>query len=498
MALAVVHSRARLGVRAPEVAVEVHLGGGLPRMSIVGLPEAAVRESKDRVRAAFASAQFDFPARAITVNLAPADLPKQGGAFDLPIALGILVASGQLPEKCLRGREFMGELGLIGDLKPIRGVLPAALASVQAKRQLVVPSANAVEAALCEVADIRTATDLRALVDQLKSNAPAPALPERCVSGDDTSFADMADVHGQWSARRALEIAAAGEHHVLFAGPPGCGKSMLAARLPGIMPLASDAEALETAAIASLSSHADPSAPWRRRPFRSPHHTASAVALIGGGSDPRPGEVSLAHNGVLFLDEFTEWSRHALQCLREPLESGVVHIARASKQLTYPARFQLIAAMNPCPCGHAGDPSQRCACMPDAIARYRAKVSGPLLDRIDLHVSLSRISAAELHGAHARGESSADIRARVIRSRDLQLQRQGFPNARLQGDALTQHCTAQMADAPGFHAAGERLRLSARASHRVIRVARTIADLAGADHITQAHWMEALSFRPIQ
>lgn len=496
MALAVVHSRARLGVRAPEVAVEVHLGGGLPRMSIVGLPEAAVRESKDRVRAAFANSQFDFPARAITVNLAPADLPKHGGAFDLPIALGILVASGQLPGKCLRNREFMGELGLTGELKRIRGVLPAALASVEAKRQLVIPHANAAEAALCAVADIRTATDLCDLVAQLRSNAPAPARTQQANAVEAGSWPDLSDVRGQAVARRALEIAAAGEHHLLFAGPPGCGKSMLAARLPGIMPLATDAEALETAAIASLSRTEAPCLPWRQRPFRSPHHTASAVALIGGGSDPRPGEVSLAHNGVLFLDEFTEWSRHALQCLREPLESGVVHLARASKQLTYPARFQLIAAMNPCPCGYAGDPTQRCTCMPDAIARYRAKLSGPLLDRIDLHVSLARISTAELHGHTASGECSAGVRSRVTTARTCQLQRQACSNARLEGAMLRSHCTAAMEDAEGFHAAGERLRLSARASHRVLRVARTIADLAGSDAIARGHWMEALAFRP--
>ena len=496
MALAVVHSRARLGVRAPEVAVEVHLGGGLPRMSIVGLPEAAVRESKDRVRAAFANSQFDFPARAITVNLAPADLPKQGGAFDLPIALGILVASGQLPGKCLHNREFMGELGLNGALKHIRGVLPAALASVEVKRQLVIPQANAAEAALCAVADIRTAPDLSDLVAQLRSNAPAPphALPADTVEAK--HWPDLSDVRGQAVARRALEIAAAGEHHLLFAGPPGCGKSMLAARLPGIMPLATDEEALETAAIASLSRSGEHSVPWRQRPFRSPHHTASAVALIGGGGDPKPGEVSLAHNGVLFLDEFTEWSRHALQCLREPLESGVVHIARASKQLSYPARFQLIAAMNPCPCGYAGDPSQRCTCMPDAIARYRAKLSGPLLDRIDLHVSLARISTADLHSHTAEGERSAVVRGRVTIARERQLQRQACPNARLEGALLASHCTAGMEDAESFHAAGERLRLSARASHRVLRVARTIADLAGSEDITRSHWMEALAFRP--
>ncbi|QIK80857.1 YifB family Mg chelatase-like AAA ATPase [Lysobacter sp. HDW10] len=496
MALAVVHSRARLGVRAPEVAVEVHLGGGLPRMSIVGLPEAAVRESKDRVRAAFASTQFDFPARAITVNLAPADLPKQGGAFDLPIALGILVASGQLPARCLQGREFMGELGLTGDLKRIRGVLPAALASAMVKRQLVIPHANAEEAALCETSDIRTAHDLRALVEQLRANVPAEPLRRPINDSDKSHWPDMADVRGQQVARRALEIAAAGEHHVLFAGPPGCGKSMLATRLPGIMPMASDEEALETAAIASLATTDVSTRAWRQRPFRSPHHTASAVALIGGGRDPRPGEVSLAHNGVLFLDEFTEWSRHALQCLREPLESGVVHIARASKQLSYPARFQLIAAMNPCPCGYAGDPSQRCECMPDAIARYRAKVSGPLLDRIDLHVSLARIHASELHGALSQGEGSEAIRERVADARGRQVLRQSVPNARLEGATLTAHCTEGMEDADGFHTASERLRLSARASHRVLRVARTIADLAHAAHIERAHWLEALTFRP--
>ena len=422
MGLALVHGRARVGVAAPPVQVEVHLGGGLPSMSIVGLPEAAVREAKDRVRAAIQCAQFEFPARRITVNLAPADLPKHGGRFDLPIALGILAASGQIPLDALRDTEFVGELGLTGELRPVDGALPAALAVAQTGRRLVVPAGNAPEAALAARVDVRAARTLLEVCAMLHGRATLPAGVAPVALPATT--ADMRDVRGQARARRALEIAAAGGHHLLLVGPPGCGKTLLASRLPGLLPEPGDDEALEAAAVASVNGGLDP-ARWRQRPFRAPHHTASAVALAGGGSEPRPGEISLAHRGVLFLDELPEWTRSALEVLREPLESGVVTISRAARQAEFPARFQLVAAMNPCPCGWAGDASGRCRCAPDAVRRYRSRISGPLLDRIDLHVEVPRLPAHALRPDAAEGEASAPIRIRVEAARARQQARSG-------------------------------------------------------------------------
>jgi magnesium chelatase family protein len=493
MNLALVHSRARTGIRAPEVRVEVHLGGGLPAMNIVGLPEAAVREAKDRVRAAIACAQFEFPQRRITVNLAPADLPKDGGRFDLPIALGILAASGQIPLDALDGYEFIGELGLTGELRAVDGVLPAALAAGEAGRRFVVPTGNGAEAALASRVDARTARTLLQVCAMLAGRESLPAAEALPVSRQPGP--DLADVRGQAHARRALEIAAAGGHHLLLIGPPGCGKTLLASRLPGILPEATEAEALESAAIASISGRGlDPSR-WRDRPYRSPHHTASAVALIGGGAQPRPGEVSLAHNGVLFLDELPEWERRALEVLREPLESGVVTVSRAARSAEFPASFQLVAAMNPCPCGWAGDASGRCHCSEDAVRRYRGRISGPLLDRIDVHVSVPRLPPSDLRTDAPAGESSASVRERVLRARALQTARAGGPNARMSQSETLLHCRLQEPEQQLLEQAVERLQLSARSMTRILRVARSIADLAGDASIKRAHLAEAIGYR---
>ncbi|ROR34414.1 magnesium chelatase family protein [Inmirania thermothiophila] len=486
-----VHSRAQEGVAAPEVVVEVHLGAGLPALTLVGLPEAAVREAKDRVRSALVSAGFDFPARRITINLAPADLPKEGGRFDLPIAVGILAASGQVPAEALDGHELIGELALTGALRPCRGVLPAALAARRAGRALVVPEGNAAEAAAAG-GRVLGAGHLLAVCAHLAGREPlAPAAaPERGGVG---AVPDLADVRGQHQARRALEVAAAGGHSLLLIGPPGTGKSMLAQRLPGILPPMTEEEALEAAAVASAAGCFDP-ARWGLRPFRAPHHTASAVALVGGGGQPRPGEVSLAHHGVLFLDELPEFDRRVLEALREPLENGSITVSRAARQAEFPARFQLVAAMNPCPCGHLGDPAGRCRCTEEQVRRYRARISGPLLDRIDLHVEVPRLPREELLAGRP-GEDSAAVRARVAAARGRQLARQGRANAALDAAGVERHCRAAPQAAALLAAAIERLRLSARAYHRILRVARTIADLAGAETIAPEHVAEAVGYR---
>ncbi|QIL19614.1 YifB family Mg chelatase-like AAA ATPase [Thermomonas sp. HDW16] len=496
MGLALVHSRARAGVHAPAVRVEVHLAGGLPAMNIVGLPEAAVREAKDRVRAAIQCAQFEFPARRITVNLAPADLPKDGGRYDLAIALGILAASGQLSTDALDGWEFLGELALTGELRPVDGVLAAAIATGQANRKLLVPPGNGHEAALASNVEVRTARTLLEVCAALDARKALPhAQPLPC---EEARQPDLGDVRGQAQARRALEIAAAGAHHLLFVGPPGSGKTLLASRLCGILPAPSEAEALEAAMIASASGRGLDPARWRQRPFRAPHHTASAVALVGGGADPRPGEISLAHHGVLFLDELPEWGRHALEVLREPLESGHVTISRAARQCEFPARFQLVAAMNPCPCGWAGDPSGRCLCNNEQIRRYRARISGPLMERIDLHVEVPRLPAVALRHDAAAGEASARVRERVANARDVQLARCGRTNARL-GQAQTDaHCRLAAHDSALLERAVESLQLSARSLHRILRVARTIADLAGSAEIQTPHLSEAIGYRKLE
>lgn len=490
MNLSRVHTRAGVGVEAPPVQVEVHLAGGLPQLSIVGLPETAVKESKDRVRAALINAGFEFPARRVTISLAPADLPKEGGRFDLPIALGILAASGQIPSEAVAGCEFLGELALDGTLRPVRGCLPAVLAARADGRRLVLPADNGPEAGLVDGADCRLAGALPELCAALhgRGELDPPTAIDRV---EDRPEYDLSEVRGQHRARRALEIAAAGGHNLLLIGPPGTGKTMLAARLPGILPPMSDAEALESAAVASVAGRPIDPATWRHRPFRSPHHTASGVALVGGGGKPRPGEISLCHGGVLFLDELPEFSRQVLEVLREPLESGRIVISRAAVQAEFPARFQLVAAMNPCPCGYHGDSSGRCRCSPDQVQRYRQRVSGPLLDRIDLHVEVPR----QKPSAYEPGESSAEVAARVTAARDRQLTRAGHCNARLSPSDIDRHCGLSAADQQLLDTAAEKLQLSARGHHRVLRIARTLADLAGAERIATDHLTEAIGLR---
>ena len=495
MSLAVVYSRAQDGIAAPLVACEVHLSGGLPGTAIVGLPEAAVKEARDRVRAAILNAQLEYPQRRITVNLAPADLPKDGGRFDLPIALGILAANGGVPRERLADCEFIGELALSGELRPVHGVLPAVLHATRIGRRVIVPRGNAAEAALVASADVRVADSLLEVCAYLADRVDlARAQPEAKPSVAQAEMPDLVDVRGQLQARRALEIAAAGSHNLLFVGVPGAGKTMLASRLPGILPPLEEHEALELAAIRSVAGQPNDVASWKTRAFRHPHHTASAIALVGGGSVPRPGEISLAHHGVLFLDELPEFDRRVLEVLREPLESGRISISRAARQAEFPARFQLIAAMNPCPCGYAGDPGGRCRCTPDAIARYRARLSGPLLDRIDLKLDMPRVNPAELRDTES-GEGSVTVRARVVAARARQIERAGKPNAWLSNREVERDCSL---DAKGKHLldrAVERLALSARAYHRTLRVARTIADLAQALRIDTAHLSEAVQYR---
>lgn len=499
MALAVLRSRALAGMRAPEVTVEVHVGSGLPTFTIVGLADTEVRESRDRVRAALRNSGFEFPAGHITVNLAPADLPKESARYDLPIALGILAASGQLPSDKLDDYEFAGELSLSGELRPIRAALAMSVAVQgtpgQRQRAFILPRANASEAALVPDARILPADSLLQVFGHFTAtDAAARLVAMSPVSIVVTAkFADFADVRGQPQAKRAMEIAAAGAHSLLMVGPPGSGKSMLASRLPGILPPMTQDEALESAALQSIAGGFSPSR-WQQRPFRSPHHTASAVALVGGGAVPRPGEISLAHHGVLFLDELPEFERKVLEVLREPLEAGRVTISRAARQTDFPCRFQLVAAMNPCPCGYLSHQQRACRCSPDAIARYQGRISGPLLDRIDMQLTVPAMSTAEMLDAPT-GESSAVIASRVAQARERQISRQQTPNALLSSAQIDHHCQPDAAATTLMRTAIERLHWSARAYHRVLKIARTIADLEGCSQIGSAHAAEAIQYR---
>ncbi len=497
MNLAIVNTRAQFGMKALSIAVEVHISNGLPAFVIVGLPETVVKESKERVRSAIINCGFEFPDGRITVNLAPADIPKEGGRFDLPIAIGILAASAQIKGDELKDYEFAGELALSGDLRPVQASLPFAYATYLAKKKLILPKKSCIDAGFIKGVQLYPAQHLLEVCGHLQGHSPLTAYQAH-DNDDETSASaiDFADVVGQTQAKRALIVAAAGGHHVLMQGPPGTGKTMLASRLPGILPPMNDCEAIETASLYSIRGHRLSAKSLYDRPFRSPHHTSSGIALVGGGSNPKPGEISLAHHGVLFLDELPEFERQVLEVLREPLESGVIHISRAKDQVEFPARFQLISAMNPCPCGYYGSSRKSCRCKPEQIQRYQSRLSGPLLDRIDLHVHIRDLPYDELIKKQKNAEeNSLSIQNRVIVCRALQIERQGVINAQLANKALETHCTLGDTEQGILLSAMRELQLSPRATHRILRVARTIADLDLSPTIAVKHLSETLSYR---
>ena len=491
MSFAKIYTRGLLGLHAPLIEVEVHVSSGMPSLTIVGLPEAAVRESKDRVRSAILNSGFQFPTKRLTINLAPADLPKDGSRLDLPIALGILVASGQLPEDCTEHLEFIGELALDGQLRPVSGTLSIAIACQSDQHQLILPGPNAQEA--CQLPDFKVfaAHHLKEVCEHLSQAQRLPQVEARPLAKDHFYKFDLADVKGQLRPRRGLEIAAAGGHSLLFRGPPGTGKTLLASRLASILPPLKTQENLE---VASIYSVANANHPFGQRPFRAPHHTASAVALVGGGSHPKPGEITLAHLGVLFLDELPEFDRKVLEVLRQPLEAKEIVISRASRQITFPANFQLVAAMNPCPCGYAFNQDIRCQCSPESIKRYQNRISGPLLDRIDLHIDVPPLQAHELQDNRPT-ENSETVRQRVIAAYEIQMQRQNTLNMSLSPKQLEQYAALDQSAQNMLEMAQQKLNLSARGYHRVLRVARTIADLNQSPDIQSQHLSEALSYR---
>lgn len=499
MALAITYSRANIGILTSVVTVETHISKGLPRFNIVGLPETAVKESKDRVRSAIINSHFEFPYQRITVNLGPADLPKHGGRYDLAIALGILAASNQFPKNKLVGYEFAGELALTGELRPISGALPFALGTKNVNKTLILPIENIEEAGLISQVQLLPARNLLEVCSHLLGKSKLEYCTPKIAADAAPGYQDLKEVKGQHHAKRALEIAAAGQHSLLLIGPPGVGKTLLSHCLPGILPPMTEEEAVELAAIQSIANMTLSAQTWKQRPFRAPHHSASSYALIGGGNPPKPGEISLAHNGVLFLDELPEFKRQALEVLREPLESGIISIARATHQVQYPAKFQLIAAMNPCPCGHFGNRAVDCICPTESIKRYQARISGPLLDRIDIQASLQHIDPFIL--TKKSQENIADSRTileRVVTARRQQTQRAGKVNAMLSGQEVEQYCHLGNEEINFFEIACKKMNFSARSFHKVLKMARTIADLEQATTINCQHLKEAFSFRHLE
>ena len=492
MSLSCVYSRARVGLESPLVSVEVHLANGLPAFNIVGLPETSVRESKDRVRSAIINSGFEFPAKRITINLAPADLPKEGGRFDLPIAVGILAASDQLPKVDLSQYEFAGELSLSGELRAIVGEIPMAMATSKIERTLIIPSQNAEQASWVKQAKIHAINHLTQLFPHFAGQITLPLVEEKTlIATPTTTGLDMSDVIGQPMAKRALEITASGGHNLLFVGPPGTGKTMLASRLPGILPPMTEQEALEAASIQSICHQSINETSWLTRPFRAPHHTASSAALVGGGSQPKPGEISLAHNGVLFLDELPEFERKVLDVLREPMEAGEVTISRAMSKQTFPANFQLIAAMNPSPTGFYNDNRSS----PEQVLRYLNRLSGPFLDRIDIQIEVARLPRGLWSQEEQNSETSEVVRKRVELSRNIQLKRQGTANANLSSAEVREYCKLNKEDNEFLELAVEKLGLSTRAHHKILKISRTLADMEGKEHIHHTHITEALSYR---
>lgn len=496
MSLAIVYSRAPHGIKTSLITIEVHLSNGMAAFNIVGLAEAAVKESRDRVRSALLNANFEFPYRRITVNLAPADLPKEGGGFDLPIAIGILAATQQIPSEQLADYEFTGELALSGELRAVRGALPMALGAMESGRQFILPKQNAKEAGLIGHANVRPAEHLLQVCAHLRGEEFLPLCQPQTLQAQSDHLLNMADVRGQSYAKRALEVAAAGSHSLLFIGPPGTGKTMLASRLPSILPPLNNEQALEVAAIASISNSGFDAKNWKAISFRAPHHSSSGVALVGGGRPPKPGEISLAHKGVLFLDELPEFNRSVLECLREPLESGAITISRAAFQSVFPAEFQFIAAMNPCPCGYAGSAIDQCRCNPEQVKRYMSKISGPLLDRIDMQVEVARLSPQLLAEQKPNVmEDSDTIRQRVILARERQMQRQGKANAALSVAELDKYINIEKSAQDVLTQVMVKFNLSARVYHRLLKLALTMADMAGFEQINQSHISEALGYR---